>query len=407
MARAFTLERLTVDAYRESQTNIGQLLKSLGHDLFLDAMTDEELVDHLVTAWTLEPIEWDSQRSIEYGEDIVATTTGSEPRAPLEPVRLLYLPVVPKHSNRAVLALRPEKGWVQRGPDIGSSAALDERESVIVLRGTQADLNNFRGTAETLVRLINEDVTRYFRELRPAVRRDVTARREQIRRQNETLQNEAKALGASIRPRSDRHPASNLGDRAENAHRQRQSTSSMRIAAADSARNAATPSRDEAPTNLEGAGGEHRSPLSAFIAYARADERLLNRFRTHLSALRREGKISDWHDREIRAGQDWEGKIEKELEEADLVLLLVSPDFINSNYCYDKEMTRALERHNRGTATVVPVIVRPADWKSTPLGKLQAVPRDAKPVVEWRPQDKGWVDAVAAIRKLIEGPMVR
>ena len=87
-----------------------------------------------------------------------------------------------------------------------------------------------------------------------------------------------------------------------------------------------------------------------------------------------------WHDRRIAPGQEWAGEIDDALEHADVVLLLVSADFLASDYCYDKEMTRALTRHEQGSARVVPVILRPCDWQSSPFGKLQALPLDGKPV---------------------------
>ena len=122
-------------------------------------------------------------------------------------------------------------------------------------------------------------------------------------------------------------------------------------------------------------------PLKIFFCYAREDERLLKKLETHLMALRRQGLIDIWHDRNISAGTEWEREINKHLNEADIILLLISPDFMASEYCYSKEMKWAMDRHDLGEALVIPVILRPVDnWKEAPFGKLQALPRNGKPV---------------------------
>jgi hypothetical protein len=101
---------------------------------------------------------------------------------------------------------------------------------------------------------------------------------------------------------------------------------------------------------------------------------------THLALLRHEGVIASWHDRKIVAGQEWKGQIDRHLDEADIILLLVSADFLASDYCYEIEMQRALARHQAGEACVIPVIIRAVDWNSAPFANLQALPKDAKPV---------------------------
>ncbi len=95
-----------------------------------------------------------------------------------------------------------------------------------------------------------------------------------------------------------------------------------------------------------------------------------------LSMLKRQGAIETWHDRRIGAGQEIDGAISGNLEEADIILLLVSPDFLASDYCYDREMIRAMERHHAGDAIVIPVILRACDWHPAPFGKLNATPPD-------------------------------
>ena len=108
-------------------------------------------------------------------------------------------------------------------------------------------------------------------------------------------------------------------------------------------------------------------PLRLFISYAHADEKLRQSLGMHLSALEREGLIDAWTDRDITAGQEWAGSIDENLEQADIVLLLVSASFLASAYCNDIELQRALERHERGDARVIPVILKPADWTAAPF----------------------------------------
>lgn len=149
--------------------------------------------------------------------------------------------------------------------------------------------------------------------------------------------------------------------------------------------------------------GFNGQPVKLFISYSHRDERYLKRLETQLAALRREGVIADWHDRMIMPGEQWRMAIGHGLESADCVLLLVTPDFIASDYCYAVEMERALQRHREGRALVLPVIVRPSDWQHTPLGELQALPKDAKPVVEWARQDRAWLDVTDGLRRALVG----
>src|SRR5437667_10932619 len=104
-------------------------------------------------------------------------------------------------------------------------------------------------------------------------------------------------------------------------------------------------------------------PVKIFFCYAREDEALLNKLKAHLKPLQREGIIDIWHDRDISAGTEWERVISEQLNTAQIILLLISPDFMASDYCYGTEMKRALERHNRKEARVIPVILRPVYWK--------------------------------------------
>lgn len=143
-------------------------------------------------------------------------------------------------------------------------------------------------------------------------------------------------------------------------------------------------------------------PVNIFCCYAHKDEALLNKLKTHLSSLQREGLIEIWHDRDISAGTEWEREISEHLNTAQVILLLVSPDFMNSDYCYGIEMQRALERHERGEACVIPVILEYVYWQIAPLNELQALPKDGQPVTSWSNRDKAFLDITRGIRKAIK-----
>jgi hypothetical protein len=135
-----------------------------------------------------------------------------------------------------------------------------------------------------------------------------------------------------------------------------------------------------------------------FFSYSHKDEGLRDKLEVHLAMLKRQGVIDTWHDRRIVAGDDFAGRIGEELERADIILLLVSPDFLASDYCYDIEMTRAIERHQAGEARVIPVVLRPCDWHDAPFGMLNAAPKDGKPISTWPDLDEALLDVVKAIK---------
>jgi hypothetical protein len=142
--------------------------------------------------------------------------------------------------------------------------------------------------------------------------------------------------------------------------------------------------------------------INVFLAYAHEDEKLLEQLQRHLSPLIRPGLIDIWYDRVINAGEEWHQEIKTRLDAAHLILLLVSPHFVHSEYCYSIEMKRAIERHERGEAHVVPIILRPVYWQDTPFGKLQALPKDAKPTTSWRDRDKAFFDVASKLKQTIE-----
>lgn len=143
--------------------------------------------------------------------------------------------------------------------------------------------------------------------------------------------------------------------------------------------------------------------MDAFLSYAHEDAQETVNLRKHTAVLRREGLISIWHDREILPGEPINRSINEAIESSSLILLLISPDFINSDYCMGREMKRALELHNEGSAKLVPIICRPCDWKGIEeLSDLKALPTDAKPIVKWENKDEAWADVVTELRRLIQ-----
>jgi internalin A len=147
---------------------------------------------------------------------------------------------------------------------------------------------------------------------------------------------------------------------------------------------------------------EATAPIGLFYSYSHKDEHLRNELETHLKLLVRQQVIAPWHDRMIGAGPEWRGRISEYLEAAGIILLLVSADFINSDYCFDVEMNRALERHQAGLARVIPVIIRDVDWSSAPFGELQALPRDGNAVTLWHDRDAAWRNVAVEIKAAAE-----
>ncbi|MDZ8221529.1 toll/interleukin-1 receptor domain-containing protein [Nostoc sp. ChiVER01] len=138
-----------------------------------------------------------------------------------------------------------------------------------------------------------------------------------------------------------------------------------------------------------------------FFSYSHRDETLRDELEVHLAMLKRQGFIEMWHDRRITAGEEFDKAISKNLEEADIILLLVSSDFLASNYCYDIEMQRAMEKHEKGESYIIPIILRPCDWRSAPFGKLLVMPTDGKPITKFPDKDDAFLEVVNAIKGTI------
>ena len=142
--------------------------------------------------------------------------------------------------------------------------------------------------------------------------------------------------------------------------------------------------------------------IEVFYSYASQDELLRDKLEKHLSILKRQGLISSWHNREIHPGREWAEEIDAHLNTAHIILLLISSDFLASDYCYDIEMKRALERHRAKEAHVIPIILRPVDWRGASFEHLQALPIDGEPVTSWRNRDQAFLNIAQGIRKVVK-----
>ena len=141
---------------------------------------------------------------------------------------------------------------------------------------------------------------------------------------------------------------------------------------------------------------------SLVFSYAHADEGLRNELEKHLSPLKRLGRISTWHDRRIVPGEEFAGQIDQHFADADIILLLISSDFIASDYCYQIEMRNALQRHHRGEAVVIPVILRPCAWQQLPFGKILAATVDGRSITQFASFDEGFVQVVEAVSRALD-----
>jgi predicted NACHT family NTPase len=146
-------------------------------------------------------------------------------------------------------------------------------------------------------------------------------------------------------------------------------------------------------------------PIEIFISYSHQDEALMQKLVKHLSNLRQQGIVQAWHKQEITAGSERTKQIDQRLESAEIILLLISSDFLASDYRYSVELARAMERHEAREACVIPVILRPVDWQDSPFSKLQTLPTNRLPITKWTNQDDGFLNVVKGIRRAISPPL--
>jgi len=142
-------------------------------------------------------------------------------------------------------------------------------------------------------------------------------------------------------------------------------------------------------------------PQKLFISYSHKDEKYLSDFQTHLSVLKRENLVDEWNDNAITSGQEWDQTIKNKLDEADIIIFLVSPDFIASDYIQDIEIEKAIRKYQRGENIIIPVIIRTCAFGSLEISKFQALPKGAKPISKWEDKDEAWLDVVTGLKKVL------
>ena len=138
------------------------------------------------------------------------------------------------------------------------------------------------------------------------------------------------------------------------------------------------------------------------IFYAHQDQEYFRELDKHLSNLKRQQIITSWYDGNISPGTEWELQIKEQLRSAQIILLLVSADFMASDFCYTVEITEAVARHDANQARVIPIILRPTDWKGAPFAKLKLLPTDGKAITKWPTHDDAFEDIVQGIRASID-----
>lgn len=264
-------------------------------------------------------------------------------------------------------------------------------------------------------RLVEEDITRFLQEERQHLMRvkELLARPELLARTIQLITEPRVKLSAGIND-DHFHLSQVLGViKADAAGLCKIRNRVYERALAEAAAwGTSAPPPTESPTSVpadgfiydvfDGFDPEGAQPVEVFILSAPADEEFRQQLEKHLSILSRQGFISTWNDREISAGSERQPEIDSRIESAELILLLISEDFISSDFYYGVEMSRALKRHEDGTATVIPVILKPVAWEGAPFGRLAMLPTDAKPITKWRSKADAFTDVARGIRKVVK-----
>ena len=143
-------------------------------------------------------------------------------------------------------------------------------------------------------------------------------------------------------------------------------------------------------------------PVRVFVSYSHKDAGFRSKLEVHLAALKREGAVQTFFDGDIHPGADLDAAIKRELRDADIFVALASPDYLNSDYCFDKEYQYALRRAGRKTMHVVVAVIRPCGWKHTRMGRYKALPEDGKEVTTWGNRDSAFEDIVTGVRRVVK-----
>lgn len=144
--------------------------------------------------------------------------------------------------------------------------------------------------------------------------------------------------------------------------------------------------------------------IKVFYSYAHEDKALRDELEKHLWTLKRQGLIEQWHDRDISAGKDWKHEIDTYLNSAQIILLLISKNFIYSDYCYGIELSHAIERCEAQEATIIPILLRPCDWEGLSFSKYQVFPKNEHPISSryWHNQDEAFLEVAKGIREVVQ-----
>jgi TIR domain len=144
--------------------------------------------------------------------------------------------------------------------------------------------------------------------------------------------------------------------------------------------------------------------IRVFYSYAHEDKALRDELEKYLMALKRQGLIEPWHDRDISAGKDWKHEIDTYLNRAQIILLLISKNFIHSDYCYGIELSRAIQRGKANEATIIPILLRPCDWEELSFSEYQVLPKNQQPISSryWRNQDEAFREVAKGIREVVQ-----
>lgn len=142
--------------------------------------------------------------------------------------------------------------------------------------------------------------------------------------------------------------------------------------------------------------------IPIFYSYSHKDDAFRKELEIHLKILKRQGIVETWHDRRIAPGDNWEEEINLNLQSAKIILLLISSNFLASDYCYDSETIFAMEQVKENKAVVIPIILKPCLWKQGHFKELKALPIDGKPITTWENRDEAWLNVTKGIMQSIK-----
>jgi len=142
-------------------------------------------------------------------------------------------------------------------------------------------------------------------------------------------------------------------------------------------------------------------PVRIFVSYSHKDAEFRRKLEIHLAALKREG-VGTFYDGDIHPGADLDATIKSELRAANVFVALASPEYLHSEYCFEKEYGYALRRARRKMMHVIVAVIRPCQWQHTRMARYKALPEDGKEVVRWGSRDSAFEDIVNGVRRVVK-----